>query len=240
MAGSAYIALSGLRTRADQLERLASDIANSGTAGYKAERSATEAAERPSFADTLRSAVDVAPGPVRVDFRPGTLGPTGRDLDLAIEGRGFFVVETPAGLRYTRNGHFERQSDGALTTADGFPVLGDNGPLRLGPGPIGVDDGGTVSAGGVTAGRLRIVDFDDKTLLGREEAARFRAPDGVNPAAVAAPQIRTGSLEASNVSIVDRIATLTEVSRNFEALQRAVSLMMNDIDGRAISELGRR
>jgi flagellar basal body rod protein FlgG len=240
VAGDAYIALSGLRTRAEQLERLAADIANAGTAGYKAERAATEAAERPSFADALESAIDVTPGVVRVDFRPGTLGPTGRDLDLAIEGRGFFVVETPAGLRYTRNGHFERRSDGALTTTEGFPVHGDAGPLRLGTGPISVDDGGTVSAGSTAAGRLRIVDFDDRTVLGREEAARFRAPDGVNPAAVAAPRIRTGSLEGSNVSVVERMANLTEVTRNFEALQRAVSLVMNDIDGRVISEVGRR
>ena len=75
MAGSAYIALSGLRTRSEQLERLASDIANAGTAGYKAERAATEAAERPSFADTLRSAIDVTSGTVQLDFRPGTSGP---------------------------------------------------------------------------------------------------------------------------------------------------------------------
>jgi flagellar basal body rod protein FlgG len=84
------------------------------------------------------------------------------------------------------------------------------------------------------------VDFDDKTVLAREEAARFRAPEGVDPAAVVAARVRTGSLEGSNVSIVERIANLTEVTRSFEALQRAVSLLMNDIDGRAISELGRR
>lgn len=99
MAGGAYTALSGLRSRIEQLDRLASDLANVGTAGYKAERLTTVAAERPDFGTVLQSAIDVAPGPGRVDLRSGPLVATGRDLDFAIEGRGFFVVDTPGGPR---------------------------------------------------------------------------------------------------------------------------------------------
>ena len=79
MAGGAYIALSGLRSRAEHLERLASDIANAGTSGYKAERGTTSAAERPTFDRMLESAIDVAPGPSQLDFQSGVLVPTGRD-----------------------------------------------------------------------------------------------------------------------------------------------------------------
>lgn len=239
MAGGAYVALSGLRSRADHLDRLASDLANAGTSGYKAERGTTSAAERPSFDRLLDSAIDVAPGPSRLDFRPGVLAPTGRDLDLALRGPGFFVIGTPAGPRYTRNGHFDRRADGTLTTADGDPVVGEDGPIRLGQGPVSIAQDGTVRAGNTIAGKLRIVDFADYQRLAREGSARFRA-DGATGTAAPNTMVEGGTLEKSNVSVVDRIAEMTEVSRTFEALQRGVTLLMNDIDGKAITELGRR
>ena len=106
MAGSQYIALSGMRSRLDQLDRLASDIANVGTTGYKSERAGDSQADRPHFSNVLQSAIDVTSGTRRLDLRPGTMASTGRDLDMAVEGPGFFVIDTPAGPRYTRNGHF--------------------------------------------------------------------------------------------------------------------------------------
>ena len=239
MAGGAYVALSGLRSRADHLERLAADIANAGTSGYKAERGTTSAAERPTFDRMLESAIDVAPGPAQLDFQSGVVIPTGRDLDVALRGKGFFVVDTAAGPRYTRNGAFERRADGTLITSDGSVVSGENGPIKLGPGTIGIGQDGTVKAGSAVAGKLKIVDFSDYAQLAREGAARFRA-DNATPVAPTGTLVEGASLEKSNVSIVDRIAELTEVTRTFEALQRGVGLLMNDVDGRAISELGRR
>jgi flagellar basal-body rod protein FlgF len=239
MAGGAYVALSGLRSRSEHLDRLASDIANAGTSGYKAQRSTTSAAERPSFNRLLESAIDVAPGPSQFDFQSGAIAPTGRDLDMALRGRGFFVVNTPAGPRYTRNGHFERRADGTLTTEDGAVVAGENGPIQLGTGPLSVDQDGTVHAGASIAGKLKIVDFAEYTGLEREGSARFRAT-GVATVAPTGTTVEPGALEKSNVSVVDRIAELTEVSRTFEALQRGVTLLLNDIDGRAITELGKR
>jgi flagellar basal body rod protein FlgG len=222
------------------LDRVAADIANAGTAGYKGERSTTAAANRPRFDVVLNSAVDVAEGPTRLDFRPGTIATTGQDLDLALEGRGFFVVDTPAGPRFTRNGHFERAADGTLQTSDGMTVEGENGPLRLGTGAVTVDPDGTVRTGASVAGRLRLVDFDNYTALVREGASRFSVLPGTSPTPAPSARVRGGALEGANISIVERIAHLTEVSRSFEALQRGVSVLMNDIDGRAISELGRR
>jgi flagellar basal body rod protein FlgG len=239
MAGGAYAALSGLQARVEQLDRLANDLANAGTSGYKAERTTTVAADRPTFRATLQSAIDVAAGPGRIDFRPGTIEPTGRDLDFAIEGRGFFVIDTPAGPRYTRNGQFSRRSDGTLTTSDDLPVAGEGGDIRLASGPVTLDGDGTIRAGGVVAGKLRVVDFPDMSTLTRESTGRFVAPEGVTPEAGSAA-VRGKSLEHSNVSVVERMAQLTDVGRSFEALQRGITILMNDIDGRAISELGRR
>jgi flagellar basal-body rod protein FlgF len=240
MAGGAYIALSGLRARADHLDRLAADIANGNTSGYKSQRGTTSSAERPVFDRALQSAIDVAPGPEQYDFRNGSIANTGRDLDFAIEGKGFFVVETPGGPRYTRNGHFARSADGRLTTEDGAAVMGQDGPITLGPGALEVGTDGTVRTGTTVSGRLKIVDFSNSGTLAREGSGQFRATDPTQATDDKASLVRAGSLEKSNVSMVERIAELTEVSRTFEALQKGVSLLMNDIDGRAIAELGRR
>lgn len=239
MSGSQYIALSGLRARVDELDRLATDIANIGTAGYKGEREARAAAERPSFEDALQTAVDTTVGGRRLDMRGGAITPTGRPLDVATDGPGFFVIETPAGLRYTRNGHFTLDAERHLVTEDGLVVHGADGPITIGDGEVRVDADGTVWGGLTRAGRLAVVDFADPSALTRDQGTLLRA-DGQTPVAMEHAAIRAGALEQSNVSVADRLAELTTVSRGFEALQKAISMLMNDVDGRAIEHLGRR
>lgn len=244
MPGGVYSALSGMRSRLEDLDRLASDLANIGTSGYKTERAATVAAERPSFRAVLDSAVDVTTGSTRLDLRPGTIGTTGRDLDAAIEGAGFFVINGPNGERYTRNGSFVRRADGVLTTSDGLPLVaaGNAQPpaqIKVGTGAISIAEDGTVTAGDVVAGKLKVVAFTSESDIERESGTRFRAKPGVTPEA-ASVRVVGGALEQSNVTLVDRMVALTEVQRTFEALQRGVSMLMNEIDARAIGELGRR
>jgi flagellar basal body rod protein FlgG len=228
-----------MRTRLEELDRLAFDLANVSTAGYKTERLAKEALVRDQFSQALESAVDVTAGGARIDFRPGAFASTGRDLDVAIDGRGFFEIETASGLRYTRNGSFHRRSDGVLTTAEGEPVMGDGGELQLGAGPVTIGPDGSITAGTAVVGRLRVVEFESERDLIRESGSRFRALTGAEPNEVA-PALMPGALEQSNVSVVDRMAALTELTRGFEALQRGVSVLMNDLDARAINELVRR
>jgi flagellar basal body rod protein FlgG len=240
MAGGYYVALSGMRTRIDQLDRLADEIANASTPGFKGERAGHEKAPRPNFAEAFDTAVDVMTGGRRLDTRAGTMVNTGQALDVAIDGYGFLAVQTPAGVRYTRNGHLERQPDGTLTTTDGAPILGKDGPIKLGAGLVQIGTDGTVTSDGVAAGQIRVVEFGDPSRLVREGGALLRAGDGAAPAEAAYPRLFAGSLEQSNVSVTDRVAELTNVSRNFEALQRALSVLMNDIDGRTIDSIARR
>jgi len=238
-SGSQYIALSGLRARVDALDRLATDIANVGTAGYKGERDTTVAAERFSFDRSLQSAIDTAHGGRRLDMTDGAIALTGRPLDVALDGEGFFVVDTPHGQRYTRNGHFTIDANRKLVTEDGLDVMGEGGPITMGEGAIRVDADGSIWAGDSKAGRLSVVKFADPGQLRRDSGSRLRA---INQEAepVEAPAIRAGSLEQSNVSVAERLAELTTVARGFEALQRSISMLMNDVDGRAIDNLGRR
>jgi len=228
-----------MRMRLDDLDRLAADLANVGTAGYKTERTSTEESRR-AFASALDSAIDVTQGGRKTNFMPGTIASTGRDLDMAIEGSGFFEIETPGGTRFTRAGNFKVQSDGLLTTMEDMPVAGVDGEIRLPVGPVMVTSDGTIRVGQTIAGKVKVVRFDNEDGLVRESGTRFHAPDGVDATEVEEARIFTRSLELSNVSVVERVAVLTETSRAFEALQKGISVLLNDIDGRAIAEFGRK
>jgi flagellar basal-body rod protein FlgF len=241
MPGGQYIALSGMRLRLDELDRLSVDLANAGTAGYKSERMGHEAAQRPAFNDALQSAIDVTAGGRRLDTTNGSIEPTGRDLDVAIEGDGYFTVQTPGGDRYTRSGHFTRNADGFLATPGGSQVLGDDGePIKLGAGKVKFEDDGRVMSGGTLAGKLAVVQFANPGDLVNESGATLRAADGMTAEPAAKVNISQGTLEQSNVTVVQRISEITDVSRAFEALQKSMSVMMNDVYGQAIQQLGRR
>jgi flagellar basal body rod protein FlgG len=227
-----------MQSRLAELDRIASDLANVGTAGYKTERAATFASER-DFATTLQSAVDVAAGGTRTDVRSGAISPTGRTLDVAIDGAGFFAIETAQGVRYTRSGNFTRRADGVLSTVDGEPVLdAARRRIALGAGTLAVETDGTIRVAEAPVGKIQVWRIDEQDLV-RESGSRFRSVADVTPAS---PDVMLvpESLEQANVSMVDRMVTLTEVTRTFEALQKGVSVLLNEIDGRAITELGRR
>lgn len=239
MSGSQYIALSGLRARADELDRVATDIANIGTAGYKGERESRAAAERPQFDAALQTAIDTTFGGRRLDAADGAITSTGRALDVAVDGKGLFVVKTTAGDRYTRNGHFTLDAGRRLVTEDGDPVQGKGGDITLGPGEVRVDADGTVWAGETRAGQLALVTVADPGQMVRDHGTLLD-PNGQTVTPLESAQVSGGALEQSNVSVADRLAELTSVSRGFEALQKAISMLMNEVDAKAIDHLGRR
>ena len=238
MPGGAYTALSGMQSRLDALDRLASDIANLDTAGYKSARASQYAAAR-DFDMALQSAVDVSRGGTRTDFSPGTITSTGGDLDVAIDGQGFFAIQSEGVVRYTRSGNFTRRTDGVLATMKGEPVLDEKlKPIKVGTGPLAIDADGTVMVGGTPGGRIQLWQIADAGLV-RDGGALFRAAPGVTPVRSDAPLVPK-ALERANIAMADRMTALVEVSRSFEALQRGISVLMNDIDGRAVTELGKR
>ena len=239
MPGGMYTALSGMTVNLHDIDRVATDLANVNTSGYKTERAAATAAERTQFRRDLDSAIDAMTGDKRIDLRPGQLAPTGRDLDVALDGNGFFAIQTPQGERYTRDGGFLRRADGILATRDGNPVVGQDGDITIGPGVVKIGEDGTIRVDGTVAGRLKVVTFGAPEDIQRESGARFRAGADVTPTESDA-RVVGGSLESANVSVVERMATLTEITRAFEGLQRGLSILANDLDGRAISELGKR
>lgn len=242
MSGGYYVALSGMRARLDQLDRLSEDLANASTIGFKGERTAKSHALRPEFSDALDTAIDVTTGRRNLDMQRGNVLPTGRPLDLALQGEGFLAVQTDRGVRYTRNGQLARAADGRLVTSDGGAVMGEDGPLKIEEkGDIKIGTDGSVRIGTEVKGKVTVVTFAEPRLLIREGGALLRAPDDMPPIeaegeAVVAP----GAIEESNVSVVERMGELTDLARSFEAMQKALSVLMNDVDGRVIDSLGRR
>jgi flagellar basal-body rod protein FlgF len=242
MGTAAYLALSGLQTRIDQLDRLSSDMANASTPGYKGQGTSTYGDTRSTFDQTLKTATDPTLGPVKIDFTNGTIDPSGRALDFAINGKGFFVVDTPNGPRYTRAGGFVRMTDGTLATADGqAPVEGaDDNPIILPPsGRLTVDSDGTIRVNGALIGQLKVVDFADPQKLQREGAAQFKAAAGLTPTPVASPDVVSGALEQSNVSMTRDMAQIVDVSRSFESMNKGISVLLNDVEQSAITQLGK-
>jgi flagellar basal-body rod protein FlgF len=174
------------------------------------------------------------------DFGAGALRQTGAPLDLALEGDGFFVVQTARGERYTRAGSFALNADGQLVTHRGDLVVGERGPVTVPPGEIGVGEDGTVSVSGRAVERLRIVRFNSPSAaLTKEGDSLFAANGSERPTEANNARVLQGSLESSNVNPLAELSAMIENSREFDSLQRSVTLLMNDLGRKIAGEIGR-
>lgn len=157
-----------------------------------------------------------------LDLSQGNLVNTGRSLDFALTGRGFFVVETPDGPLYTRNGIFRLDENGRLVDSSGRLVEGEAGPISVpktvGPGQISVSSEGIIRAGGAIIGTLRVVDFgEDQSKLVPAGDSCLSAPQGVKARDAENVVVKQGFQEASNVKMVEELVDMIMVSRLYEA-----------------------
>ncbi|MZP29542.1 flagellar hook-basal body complex protein [Heliobacterium undosum] len=174
---------------------------------------------------------------------------TQNPTDLAIMGRGYFVVNTPEGERYTRNGQFTLRSNGALVTADGYAVQGTAGDVNVPQGgSLRIDSDGRVFSGDVEVAQLRIVGVDDAApdqapplLKAGESLYRLNeqgAGGGVRDLAVGETEIKSGALELANVNVVQEMVQMITASRAYEANQKAIQSQDGTLE-KACGELGR-
>ena len=243
MDSGSYAAFSGWLARSQALDLAASNLANAGTAGYRAQRDYFRSAILGP--DALRSQLNTTVnafgvlGGSRLDLTQGALTPTGNPLDVAIEGDGFFAIRTQQGIRYTRAGQFMRAQDGTLTTQAGEAVLdAREQPVRVPAGPLVIGADGAVSVNGAIAGRLALVGFPDASMLTAEGAGRYAAAGAAQPTA-ARGVLHQGSLEASNQDVIQGSLQLVLMQRQAEMMEKAVSLFSNDLDKTASEELPR-
>jgi flagellar basal-body rod protein FlgF len=221
-----------------ELDLIANNVANVETNGFKAQALLAKEQRMAPAADLDFRASDrpisfVLDDANRYDLSAGQMITTGNDLDVAIDGKGWFAVQTAQGERYTRNGSFAIAADGTVVTRDGNPVLTEGGPLVLQPNEtrLSIAADGTISTSQGVRGKLRVVDFADVGSLKKVGETLFQ---GTNPQPATLPRLVQGQLEKSNVRAVEQISRLIEVGRSYEAvaswMSKADELRRNAIE----------
>lgn len=247
-----YTAVSGAIAQDARLETIANNIANANTPSFKKDQQVfreylTSHEKLPdvlqvpkvpasveSFYDMQggdKSYVDVAG--TYTDFKQGSIKNTGNNLDVAIEGQGFFEVLTPQGIRFTRFGSFNIDGEGRLVTKQGFPVLAtgtdaqepQSRVIRIAPGQaISIGNRGQVQQNDQPLGQLSIVSVDNQDGLQKIGSSLYKTKDNYQLAINRNPEIELhqGSLEMSNVNIIKEMTDMISTTRTFESLQKAI------------------
>lgn len=228
-----YASSNGMPPMLVKLEVIANNLANMNTSGFKKDGLFVQLMTDPGIAPAVGTGeLSDRLQTIRVtDFSEGSLVQTSNPLDLALQGHGFFVVQTPQGLRYTRNGNFTVALDGTLTTVDGFPVLGKDGTIKfpdlqqLAQESVTILPSGEIQVGTKAIGALRIVDFEDTARLKKSGAALFSLDptDDAGLHEVELPTVRQGYREESNVDGIAEMIEMIEITRHFESNQKAIA-----------------
>jgi flagellar basal-body rod protein FlgF len=222
-------AAAALRYWERRQEAVANNLANVSTEGFKAER---------IFARMVGGSLPVASG--ATDLRAGSLERTGAPFDLALDGDGFFVMETPAGERFTRARSFRLEESGRLVDANGNALLGEDGPIVIPTteGTVEIDATGLVSVGGKEIDRLRVETVPPGVQLAHEGGAVFVPDSARRSVPIEERKVRQGFLEGSNVNSVSTMVDMISVQRAYAAVQKAVTTL-DAISGTATNELGK-
>lgn len=231
----------------EQLRTVSQNVANTQTPGYRAMTLAPMFVPTDSTADN-KSAPGVMQMRNFVSVNQGAVITTGRSLDFALSGNAYFCVQTPNGVRYTRNGNLHLDRTGALVTAGGNHVLGGNGLITLSDNSVNVDAQGRISLNGKPLGQFAIVALPENARLESDGNGLYSMVDsrqtGNGGASVhAAPavdfRLRQGALEAANTETSGEAVKLIQISRHMESLQRAM-LTYDQIMNSAINNLGNK
>jgi len=246
MQNALLVGLSRQVALSRELDVVANNIANINTTGYKADGSL--------FEEYLDSAARADQTGARVsyvrdrgtwhDLSPGSIEHTGNPLDIAINGTGFLVVQTPRGERYTRNGSLQISSTGQLVTSDGDQVVGDAGPISFQPTDrqISISQDGTISVREGTSktdsarGKLKLVSFAGAQQLQKDGNGTFKTVNGAQPQVVTTSAITQGSLEKSNVRGVVEMSRMIEISRSYAQVASMLQ-QQHDLSQSAIDKL---
>ena len=238
-----YAACAALMARSQALDLVANNLANTSTPGYRAQHNIFRsllASATGRLTSGLNEAVNNfgVLGGSQMDLTQGNLEHTGNDLDFAVQGPGFFVVQNPDGRFYTRNGNFQVSAQNQLITAQGDPVMGENGIIRVVGGPVSVSPDGTISVNGAVAGKIKLVEFPAGTAIESAGKGYYTAP-AKSDAAAKNSTVAQGTLESSNVNPVASAVELVAVQRYAEMMQRALGMFHSELNRIATDELPR-
>jgi flagellar basal-body rod protein FlgF len=224
MSSGIYSALSGNLARMQLLESLANNLANANTVGFKKDRLTFEA----TLSSTSQTQTNKGLNFTRlqksyIDFAPGNHQFTGNNLDLAIEGEGFFKIRQDDTFLYTRNGRFHLGPDGSLLTDSALEVVGSNGrPLVIPAAEFTIDQSGRILVEGAEVGRVSIFTVDDLSVMSKEGEGLFALPPNQKDRRSEDTKVLQGYLEGSNVNMMEEMVLMMEALRAFEAHQKMV------------------
>ena len=210
MISGIYNLIDGSMTQQLRFETIANNMANSNTNGFKKDIiSFSEALETQS-----NSSTDFSQGPIRF---------TGNELDVALSSKGFFKIDTPNGIRYTRDGAFSVNAEGFLVTGNRDIVLGENGPINVEGGEVHIGRDGQVMVNNESVDKISVVDFDEPQLL-RKEGWSYYSYQGESKeiSTVSDAEFQHKYLESSNVNPTQETIKMIETYRAFESVEKAI------------------
>jgi flagellar basal-body rod protein FlgF len=230
--GKAFMVISGMIGLVDgsliqtlRFETVSNNLANIGTNAFKKDVL--------SFDEVLTMKTSSS-----IDFTQGPITQTGNAMDLALEGEGFMKVQTPQGLRYTRDGSLTISKQKTLATQNGDPVLGERGPIAIQGNSLAIEDDGSVVVDGQRVDKISVVTFKDTRHLKKAGFSYYlyEGQDGEGTPAEGT-RVQQGFLEKSNVNITEEMIRMVESFRAFESVQKAIQ-NIDDMTGKLISEAG--
>ena len=218
-----------------RLNQVSNNLANIDTPGYKREDL--------TFWEMIFTTNDeqdrVGKGvKLLTNYEEGAASVTGNTLDFAINGNGFFKVQTPEGVRYTRAGSFDLNREGQLITPSGYLVLGEGGPITIQGNDVSLSSDGGLRVDGREAGRLDIVTFSDLAGLEKEGSNLFRLTEGNQEFAAENFIVKQGVVEMSNVNTVMEMTRMIDLHRAYETQQKLIHTI-DEMDNEAISKVGK-
>jgi flagellar basal-body rod protein FlgF len=237
-------AASGVRARLESLDMLSNNIANASAPGFKTDREfygvylSAEAADSPAGTNPSTSPVIERQW---TDFSQGSLAPTGNPLDLALNGQGFYVVQSPNGPLFTRDGSFHLSQQGELETRDGYKVHDQNGNSIVLNSTLPVDVGtdGMIRQDGQDVAQIAVVNFPDTSSLSKRGSNYFTTDlSKMTAAADTQTEIKQGTVESANSQPAESAVRLVNIMRQFETLQKALTIGA-DMNRRAVEDVAR-
>lgn len=256
MSGDIYLAASAALAYEKRLEAVANNLANLNTAGFKRDNvsfqaymlnnAGSPAPVNPPYPQAASPESFWVEYKSRTDFSPGPLRQTGNPFDVALNGKGFFSVQSPDGELYTRRGNFSLSPEGMLVTQEGWPVMGDGGEIRVAGGSsdrrsleVTIGEDGVLHVDGNKVGRLQVSDFAAPENLSKVNGCYFKAgSDGAAPEPMEDFQVAQGFLELANVEAVQLMTEMIEIHRGYESYQRVIRAI-DDLNSKSTNEVGR-
>ncbi|MEW6379295.1 MAG: flagellar hook-basal body protein [bacterium] len=223
-----YRAVAGCLVQQERLDAASTNMANSNAIGYKAAR--LSVGFNGDVAQVDRKSMD---------FSEGARQNTNSRLDLALEGDGFFVVQTAQGPAYTRKGNFSLDARGGLVTQEGLPILGQNGPVRITGNDISITADGTIQVDGQVVDKLRLATFPRPYPFDtRSGSLFFLQSPGVREQPAQGAVVQQGQVELANVNLMKEMARLIEISTTYESCQKVIQAV-DEMDQKIITETNR-